>query len=232
MAARNDRTLIPADAAAVLAHEVRNALTSVRLDLQLVEEALEPASRLRTLQHGALEQLESVERSLGDVLRLARGAATRVDPIDLGDCLAAALSAARAALAECAAAVTTPREPPPLPVLGDANALEKLLLNLLLNAAHAVAPGGRIDVDMVRQGQHLTLTVSDTGTGMDAATLQRAFDPFFTTRPQGTGLGLALARHIARAHGGDLTIESAPGQGTVARLRLPSAANVTDRYRS
>ena len=220
---RGNGTPVPADAAAVLAHEVRNALTSVRLDLQLVEEGLEPDSRLRALQHGALEQLQDVERSLGDVLRLARGAAAGLSPIDLGVPLAAALASARPTLAACGAELRAADHALPLPVIGDAAALEKLFLNLLLNAAQAVAPAGGVEVELAQQGGHVTVTVRDSGVGMDATTLERAFEPFFTTKPDGGGVGLALARHIARAHGGELTLESAPGRGTAARLSLPLA---------
>jgi signal transduction histidine kinase len=108
--------------------------------------------------------------------------------------------------------------------------LIQVLVNLLANAARALEPTpaaeDRVDVRLVGAVDgHVVIEVSDTGRGMDEATLTRAFDPFFTTRPVngGAGLGLAVCRALVEAMGGELELESAPGRGTTARLRLVSA---------
>jgi two-component system sensor histidine kinase FlrB len=112
----------------------------------------------------------------------------------------------------------------PLVVLGDAAALEQLFLNLLLNAAQAFdAPNGVVRVRAVADAKHARIEVQDSGRGMSSETLAAAFEPFVTTRAQGSGLGLAIARRIAAAHGGTLSLESAPGTGTTAAVSIPRA---------
>ena len=124
--------------------------------------------------------------------------------------------------------------------MADTNQLELALLNLAVNARDAMPEGGRLSIrlDAVAPGEvaglpggaacYLRLRVADTGTGMDAATLARAVEPFFSTKPvgQGTGLGLSMAHGVARQLGGDLRLSSVPGQGTTAELLLPAATGI------
>ena len=104
---------------------------------------------------------------------------------------------------------------------GDAAALEQLFLNLLLNAAQSLTASGRVSVSAVAHDATVEISIRDTGRGIPHALLGRIFEPFFTTTTEGTGLGLAIARQIAIAHGGTLDVESEPGVGTAARVRLP-----------
>jgi signal transduction histidine kinase len=119
-----------------------------------------------------------------------------------------------------------------IPVIrGDATALGQVFLNLLLNAAQAMPEGGanrneiRVSTRMAagEHGRVVLVEVSDTGTGIDAGTLPHIFDPFFTTKQigEGTGLGLSISRQTVADHGGRLTVQSTPGEGTVFRVFLP-----------
>jgi signal transduction histidine kinase len=108
-------------------------------------------------------------------------------------------------------------------VLGDAMALEQLFLNLLLNAAQALPTGGRAALALDVEAADLCVVVSDTGVGISPENLERVADPFFSTKSDGTGLGLPIARQIATAHGGSLRIASTPGAGTRVEVRLPAA---------
>ena len=122
----------------------------------------------------------------------------------------------------------------------DANQLESALLNLVVNARDAMPRGGEVlvegrqeevgpgDPSGLRAGPYVVLAVTDTGQGMDAATLARATEPFFTTKPvgKGTGLGLAMVHGLAAQSGGTLHIRSSPGQGTTIELWLPVAEGV------
>jgi signal transduction histidine kinase len=119
--------------------------------------------------------------------------------------------------------------------------IRQVLMNLALNAAEAVAESGavtirtqrtRVDADAVEglePGDYALVEVCDTGMGLDEETRRRVFEPFFTTKGAGRGLGLASAQGIARAHGGLITVSSAPGEGATFRLYLPAAAAVTDQ---
>jgi two-component system NtrC family sensor kinase len=104
---------------------------------------------------------------------------------------------------------------------GDAVALEQLFLNLLLNAAQALPPGGVARVTLATEGQRVIVRIIDNGPGIAALALVDDGALLRTTKPGGTGLGLPIARRIAAAHGGELRIESTPGNGTTVVVRLP-----------
>jgi signal transduction histidine kinase len=110
--------------------------------------------------------------------------------------------------------------------------LRQVFLNLIINAAQAVEPGGTVLVATRREGDHVIVSVADDGCGIPPHLLDRIFDPFFTTKPVGvgTGLGLGIAHQIVTSHGGEIQVESTPGIGTVFRVRLP-AAPPEDRIR-
>ncbi len=104
---------------------------------------------------------------------------------------------------------------------GDAGALEQVFVNLLVNAAHALTSGGEARVTMEATDAAVTITVRDTGIGMDATTLDRVSMPFHSSKRDGTGLGLKIARRIVQSHGGTMEIESEPGVGTCVTVVLP-----------
>jgi len=104
----------------------------------------------------------------------------------------------------------------------DGHELKKLFLNLIINAVEASEPGGLIELRTRRDGnQDILIDIVDRGIGMDAETKKRLFEPFYTTKAKGTGLGMAIAKQIAELHGGDLTVASSAGKGTTATVRLP-----------
>ena len=113
-------------------------------------------------------------------------------------------------------------------IVADANQISQILMNLLLNAAQATAPGGRITIlaDKVKLADVVELRVCDTGSGIPADILPHVFEPFFTTkRGKGTGLGLSITRNYVRSHGGDIQVESIAGYGTTVRVTLPMRQN-------
>ncbi len=118
--------------------------------------------------------------------------------------------------------------PEPLVIVGQPQQLGQVVLNLLINAAHATEKGGAIVVSTRRAGDHVALVVADGGVGMSPEVQARIFEPFFTTkaRGQGTGLGLAAVRVIVMKHGGTVDVTSAPGKGTTFTVRLPAAKEV------
>jgi cell cycle sensor histidine kinase DivJ len=115
------------------------------------------------------------------------------------------------------------------PVAGDRRALKQVVINLLSNAVKFTPVGGRVVLALVRDGDMIDLSVSDTGIGIAASDLPRLGDPFFQAKGsydrayEGTGLGLSVVRGLVGLHGGRLTIESAPGVGTRVSVRLPIA---------
>jgi signal transduction histidine kinase len=211
--------------AASLAHEVRNPLTAIRLDLERANERLPEDDPVAVLVRRALRDVERLDTSVADTLGLARSGRVEPTTIPLAEPLAAAVAAAAPRFAEQGAVLEAPPAPDQGPaVVADAAALEQLFLNLLLNAADALAPGGRAGVHVEVAPETVKVVVWDEGEGMTPETRDRVLEPFFSTRPHGTGLGLPIANGIARAHGKGLNVASEPGQGTRVTVTLRPAA--------
>jgi len=215
--------------AASIAHEVRNPITSVRLDLERAADRLEAEDPSSVLVRRAIAELDRLDTSVSGALGLARSGRLDLAEIDLREPIEAAMYASQPRFADRQATVQPDGEWPdePMVVCADAGAVEQLVLNLLLNAADALGEGGQARVGIQETGEAIRITVRDDGEGMPPDRLARVFEPLFSTRPEGTGLGLPIARRIARAHGGELRLESGPGSGTVAIVTLPITASST-----
>jgi signal transduction histidine kinase len=213
--------------AAGLAHEVRNPLNALQINLRILEQELAPvlpdrgAHAYAVLKNIAAE-VAQLDRFVAEFLRYARPPSLRVEAVNV-----------RALLDELAGFVGPECARHGVKLVIDAPAagsarvdpiqLKHVLLNLVLNALQASPSGGTITITAATDARGPALTVADTGEGIPAERLARVFEPFFTTREGGTGLGLPIARRIVEAHGGTLALDSAPGQGTRATLRLPGA---------
>lgn len=223
--------------AAKLAHEVRNPLTSIRIDLQRLEEKLEDDPQMREPIARALRSILRLEATVSGALRVARSSQLNVERVDLLAPLDAAIADAEPELRAHGAVLDFVRRSAPLHaanpsavwITGDRSALHQLFLNLLLNAAQAVEPGGRVGMWIEADVHDVLIRISDTGRGIPADVRDRVFEPFYSTKPSGTGLGLTIARHIAAAHGGSIDIEGEAGSGTKVIVRLPRAADPPHR---
>jgi signal transduction histidine kinase len=208
--------------ASELAHEVRNPLTAMRLDLQRAEERVDDPDTLRTVLPRVLGQIDRLDRAVSGALRVTRGGTIEPQAVDLASVLESARRSAEPEFARRQARlVMHPGDGGPLGLSGDAGALEQMFLNLLINASQALSPGGEAHVSTSRHDGHVDVTIRDTGTGMTAARLAELSHPYRSSRRDGTGLGVRIARRIATNHGGELAFESDPGMGTTARVRLP-----------
>ena len=209
--------------AATLAHEVRNPLTAIRIDLQRVEEGLPENSPLRAPQSRALEEIERLDATVGAALDVARTKSVDTATVDVLVPLTAAIYASAPEFEERGAVLHEPTQSGPIHIKGDLGALEQLFLNLLLNAAQALDSGGVGHVTLTLEDGTVVVTIRDNGRGMTPDRLERVFEPLFTTRAGGTGLGLTIALRIASAHGGDIRLTSELDRGTTVEVRLPLA---------
>jgi signal transduction histidine kinase len=221
--------------AAILAHEIRNPLTAIRIDLQRVEEVSHDEERRRVLTDRMLEAVRRLDRSVSGVLRVARSGRVQPEPIPLRVPLEAALGTAEPAIAALGGELRASFQPADLPhVHGDPAALEQLFLNLLLNAGEALEEHGpklvEVSVCAARDESvagaaagFAEVRVRDTGRGIPPDQVARVFEPLYSTKHGGTGLGLAVAERIARAHGGDIRVDSQPGRGTTMVIQIPLA---------
>lgn len=220
--AGRERLAAVGEFAATLAHEIRNPLTAVRIDLQRVEESLPVGSRLREAQSRALREIGRLDATVSETLEVARTGRWHLGGTNLAAPLEAAAAAAGPAYEERSASLDTASiAGVDLSVRGDERALEQLFLNLMLNAAQSLDAGGRAWLEIAEEDEHVVVSVNDTGGGIDRDALDRVFDPLYTTRPDGTGLGLTVVRRVVEDHDGEIEIESEVGVGTSVRVRLP-----------
>lgn len=203
-----------------IAHELRNPLNAVKGFAELLERALEGGDQklarwARCIVAGAAEADAIIE----SLLAFAAPGRVKQDAIDGAELLR---DAARAALGEESAHVLVLRCDAP-PFLADRIKLRQALRNLIANAAQAQPGGGSIEVELTRFGAEIRLQVRDAGPGIAPELRAKVLDPFFTTRPEGTGLGLALVAAIARLHAGRVDVGSAPPRlgGAEITLRIP-----------
>jgi signal transduction histidine kinase len=213
--------------ASILAHEVRNPLTSIRIDLQRVEEKLPEDVAVRRPLSRALGEIQRLDRTVSGALRIARSGRVTLEPLDLGQLLQGAIYGAEPEFSARGASMEPLPATDPLWVRGDASALAQLFLNLLLNAAQALDAGGRAGIVVERSGGYAVVSIWDTGPGIPPENLERIFEPFYSTKSDGTGLGLPVAQRIAAAHGGSIEVRSGPGEGATVRVRLPLDGSAT-----
>jgi two-component system sensor histidine kinase HydH len=221
--AQRERLAALGDVAAAFAHEVRNPLNAVSMGLQRLRAEFTPDppdeyGRFVDLMQGEVKRLNLTVDQFIALARPLPLAPTRVPADELLGTLAALLAPeARAAGVELRVAVPDGLAP----IVADRDRLAEVLLNLARNGLQAMPSGGVLTLGAEPERDGLALTVADTGAGIAPDILPRIFDPYFTTKADGLGLGLAIARRIVEAHGGTLEVDSAPGQGSRFRIRLP-----------
>lgn len=216
--------------AAALAHEIRNPLNSINLTIDHVRAQLAPAERARRAEFDGLMAMMQAEvarlnRLVGDFLSFGQPARLSPRPCDVAEVLRAT-----AALVEHKArdlGVTLDVQVAAgLPLtLADPELLKTCFVNLVLNAFDAMPQGGTLRLGLELETHSpppvLVASVGDTGTGMTREALARAFEPYFSTKEAGVGLGLALVQRIVEGHAGSIDLDSSPGGGTRVHVRLP-----------
>jgi signal transduction histidine kinase len=211
-------------------HEIKNHLNTLSLNLQLLTEDFEPPETPR--ERKALERVTRLTNECrrlvdlsNDFLRFARITDLHREPTLLDEVVTRMVDfLGPTARAQGIEVHWYPA--PDLPAVSlDTEMFEKALLNLMLNAEDAMPDGGTMVLQAKAAGDWVELAVIDTGCGMDDDLAGRVFRPFVTTKPGGNGLGLATARKIVRAHGGEIAVQSAPGRGTKFTIQLPAVPN-------
>ncbi len=218
-----------ADMARGVSHDVNNAVgTALPLVQQMIAELEEgtppPAQTWLEDLHAVLDSLSFCRRVFGQMLSFARGTAqVRVGEGDLVRALDSTLSIVAESMRRNLIEVERSVEAQLPAVRAAQSDLEQLVLNLCTNARDAMPDGGQLGLRLYRAGRDVVLEVRDTGGGIPAENLARVREPFFTTKPGGSGLGLSICRSIVWNLSGRLSIDSREGEGTLARVRLPAA---------
>jgi len=207
--------------AASLAHEIKNPLAGISGAIQIMREAMGADDPHRPIAGEILGQVKRLDATVKDLLQYARPVPPRLRKVDLDTVVTRVLGVLREEPALRRVRIRCSEPSGDHSVRGDDLQLEQLLMNLIINAAHASKDDDAIDVSMTQQNGIMHLIVQDYGEGMTDETRAQAFDPFFTTKAKGTGLGLSICRRIVEAHGGRIELDSEPGRGTRVVVHLP-----------
>ncbi len=221
--------------AAGLAHEIKNPLGGIKGAAQLLAEALPRDADAKRFTSLIVREVDRVSDLLEQLLELTRPPRLRLVPVNVHRVLQEVLLLARAGACE-ALAVRCHFDPSLPEVWADEGRLRQVLLNLVKNAIEAMHGAGvltvstRMETDFRVRGpgetrgrRFLSVEIEDTGPGIRAEDYDHIFTPFFTTKPNGTGLGLAVSQRLVTQHGGHIRVQSEPGQGTRVRVSLPVA---------
>ena len=202
---------------AVLAHEIRNPLASLKGHAQLLEEQLVDEPRRHAKAQRVVDEAVRLERLTNTLLDFAR--ADRIAP---GPASPAEVARRAAELTEPSRVVVDVTGAPERWTF-DAMRVEQALVNLVRNALQASAAPAEVELKVADDGEGLRFTIADRGPGVPSEMRPRLFDPFVTGRSEGTGLGLAICQKVVRGHGGEIVVRSQPGQGSTFSVVLPAA---------
>lgn len=228
---RRDRLAAAGTLAAGVAHEIRNPLSAIELNLRLLKDDVRAAgikaADIDEYFDVLFAETHRLNRITSNFLQLSRPESLQKSrlPIQRPARRILRLLESEAQSRKIAFDVSMPARE--LPVLGDETKLEQVCLNLLINSMQAMPDGGTIHISastaLVDDRRFIVLAIKDEGPGIPEDIMPRLFDPYFTTRPDGTGLGLAVAERIVTDHGGSILATSGPGIGTIMTVRLPEA---------
>jgi len=228
LSARKNRLMSMGVLAAGLAHEVKNPLSTISVNLQLLEEDFadpktpqgERALRRAQLLLREVKRLDSI---VNDFLDLARGYEIKPESVNLEGLLTELLSLVQAQNDRLSIQMRTSLSPEARSVVADPKLLRVALMNLVVNAQQAMADeGGELIVESRPRGAEIEVRITDTGHGIPREKLEKIWQPFFSTKEGGTGLGLPTTRRILEEMGGDIHVFSEIGRGTRFTVRLPS----------
>ncbi len=222
---RTNRLEAWAEMARQVAHDIKNPLTPIQLATEHLRrvnhdrgEPLSPV--LNQCVDTILAQVKLLRRISSDFANFASSPAPTFESTDVGALVREILGGYQLGLDPGISMTST--LPDALPILSlDRMLVGRAVTNVIENALHAVASGGTVSVDVHSDGTDVTIQVTDSGPGLDEATSARAFEPYFSTKMSGTGLGLPIARRNIELHGGRVSISSREGEGTTVSMMLP-----------
>ena len=206
--------------AAAIAHEIRNPLGIMRATATRLKKLYDDPDAPDEKFDYIAEEVDRLSAVLDSYLGFARDEPPRLAPLDLAQLVQRTLRLMQPELDSARVALSTDLTAT-CSVSGDAQRLRQLLMNLVLNAVQAMGDGGKLHVQLQAQESGACLALCDTGPGIPPALRERVFEPFFTTREKGSGLGLAVVRHIVSEHGGEIRLGASDSGGTRVEVHLP-----------
>jgi two-component system, NtrC family, sensor histidine kinase HydH len=220
--AQNEKLAALGQLAASISHEVRNPLAILRSTIQNMEEDPESSEEVRRSCVFLREEIDRLSRVTSSILGLARPLTPHPALVGAGELLERVKLLAPLQVREKGLRLEVRDQSEGASVEVDADLLTQALLGLVTNAAQAAPEGGAVTLEARRDGHDVALSVLDNGPGVPDSDRERIFEPFFSTREGGHGLGLAVVRQIARAHGAAVWVGSNPGGGACFSIVLPA----------
>jgi signal transduction histidine kinase len=212
----------------VIAHEVRNPLMIIKASLHTLRQPDLDLAAMREAVADIDEEVARLNRIVNEVLDFARPIRFELAPVDLNTLCRESAAAAQASGA--GPAVTLDLDPAVVTMTTDPERLRIALVNMLVNARHAVnGSAGDVTLQTRLAGDRVRIAIADRGVGIEPGDVGHIFDPYFTTKRAGTGLGLPIAKNIVEGLGGTISVSSVPGRGTEIRIELPLAAGADPR---
>jgi signal transduction histidine kinase len=217
---RSDKLAALGQLTAGLAHELRNPLGTIKASAEMLNKQLSAENEVAREVAGFIStEVDRTNSLVTRFLQFARPLKLRMETADLAQLLDRSIMAAEREAPGIAFYRNYAPEIPPFPL--DAELMERVFYNLVLNAAQASTSDGAVTVKTRAEGRTAEIAVIDRGSGINPAQMKDIFNPFFTTKPDGVGLGLAIVAKIVDEHGGKIAVESEPGKGSIFCVSLP-----------
>lgn len=206
---------------AAVSHEIRNPLGIIRSSAELLKKKTSAQDPSNGIPDIIVEEATRLNDIITDFLNYARPQTPNLTPCRIEDILEKNIGFLSTELADAGCEVRYRFEAGSGSLWADANMLYQAFLNILINAMQAMPGGGTIDVRVLESGGRLTIRFEDTGSGIPEELREKVWDPFFTTKDKGTGLGLGIVKNIIRSHEGTIRITDRPEGGTRVEVQLP-----------
>lgn len=225
----SEKSAVVGRLASAIAHEIRNPLNYINLTLDHLRAKFAPTDEK---QHVDFEKLTAqlktevgrINRQISDFLRYSRPAKLNLQPLEAGALIADSLRIVEPQAAEQNIEIDFTEYENTPKIIGDAEVLRSVFSNLFINAVQAMEKdGGKLQVEISNESGLAIIEIADTGEGIPTENLDKIFEPYFSTKETGTGLGLAIVKKIVDDHGGTISVESKPNEGTKFTVKLPTS---------
>ena len=213
--------------AAGVAHEIGNPLNSMNIHLQLLERKLKKSvpdlyeAELRDLIDTSADEIKRLDHIIDQFLKAIRPSQPQLKPTDVNELVKESMRFLEPEIKDRGISLTLELRSALPPLQLDSDQIKQAFYNVVKNASQATSPGGSITVRSDLSDEHVSVIFTDTGEGISASEMSDVFQPYFTTKKSGTGLGLLIIRRIIREHGGDIKISSEEGKSTSVTISLP-----------
>jgi signal transduction histidine kinase len=215
-----DRLAAIGSLAAAVAHEIRNPINGIKGAQEIVFEKFSPEDKEFKFIGIVRKEMARLEDIVSEILSFARPREPNMRKTDIGAVAASVADMCCNHAAARGVELSGESRPGAIHADADADMIKQALLNLALNGIDACGPGGEVSISVDKEGRQAVIRVRDNGSGVCEANLDKIFEPFFSTKTAGTGLGLAVSRKIIEKHGGEISVKSKEGEGSVFEVRL------------